>query len=715
MPVVPSAVVPSVSPTSNSGLPYQNAAGATPDAFGAGIGRAEQNLGNEIGQFGDVLAKHALKMQDEVNTASANNLFVDSTVKLGQLKLDFDSLQGADRVNALPKYYEDIEKVRQDALQAAPNDDVAKRFDNDFKRRVGYTIVDGAASARTANRQYQTQQETAVKASSLGIIAANAKDDDRFQTELSIGLQKTKEAEAYKGQSDETKAQQEKEFTTTAWATRLQAMSKDDPLRARELLNKNKDAIDGVTQLKLEPIINQAIIQKDTRVQSDKIISDVGTGTMVERLKLLENAKLAKGDTRAGNPQWDYKQMTSGYGTKAQPGDENIPPEQRDAIYTERLKNDLASAYNIVDNFAPGLPKGERDALAELTFNAGQKWTSEGLGQAVRSGNQEEAKRLYGQYVNVREADGSMHPLKALEDRRAQGLSWWNNDTGPATDQTQILSTALDRAKERSVQVFPNDPANQAAYLDQLQSRLVSDNRIMNQKAKDLQLQTRNIVMNELLDDKKNISSTEGLSAAAQQAYESAPAGLRGIFDARMRKNASADVPPTNAGTKRYLELTGLATADPDKYQEINIDNEPLLTRGQKQQLTIKQQDRAELVKRGTAVDGAMKSMHPFLNDAGISDSATDKLKRDQYIQFRGSFEAAMNAEMADKKRKLYPKEITDIGQSLLKETVLDPGIPFIPFTGESKRGFQFTYKDFDNLKSGDIFTDPNGNYRRKP
>lgn len=706
MPVVPSPSTPSVMPTGNSGIPYQNAAGATPDAFGASIGQAEQGTARAIEGLGDTLQKHALSMQQDVNASSAKDLFLQGDVEIGKLQVAYNSLEGANRVNAYPKYVDDIGAVRAKYKQLAPNDEVARRFDQDFSRRVGYSIVDGARSAAVANKQYQNQTNTAVQKNALDHVAMAAQDDNRFDTELKIGLDAIRSGDDYKGASPETQKQHEEAFTQGAWATRLQAMSRDDPLRARDLLNKNRDSVGGVNALKIEPIINQAIIQRDTKASSDRIIAEVGTGSMEARVKQLEGY--------SEKPYADFKQTSSGYGTKAQPGDENIPPDQRQAVYTQRLRNELSSAYQIVDNFAPGLPKGARDALADLTFNAGSKWTQGGLGTAVRSGDLEGAKAILPQY---NQAGGEVNP--ALVARRAEELKWWNTDQGPSTDSAGVYAKAMDKAKERAIEVFPNDPLNQAAYLDTLQTRITTDNRVMQASAREAQLQTRNTVMNELIDSNKNITSIDQLSSQGRTAYDSAPSGLRGIFDARMRKNASADVPPTNAGSKRFSELQGLATSDPDKYQEINIDNEPLLTRGQKVTLSKAQADRAELVKRGTMVDSAMKSMRPFLNDAGISDSATDNAKTKQYIQYRGAFEAALNAEMAEKKRKLYPKEITDIGQSLLKEVVTDPGIPFVPFTGETKKAFEFELRpgneaaDYAKVPSGSIYKIGN-EYRKK-
>ena len=48
MATVPVVSTPSVQPSADSGLPYQNAAGATPDAFGASIGQAQTGLAKEV-------------------------------------------------------------------------------------------------------------------------------------------------------------------------------------------------------------------------------------------------------------------------------------------------------------------------------------------------------------------------------------------------------------------------------------------------------------------------------------------------------------------------------------------------------------------------------------------------------------------------------------------------------------------------------------------
>jgi GH24 family phage-related lysozyme (muramidase) len=81
------------------------------------------------------------------------------------------------------------------------------------------------------------------------------------------------------------------------------------------------------------------------------------------------------------NPKWDYQQYSSGWGTKARPG------EVADrATHEQRLQDELTQAATFVDSKVPDLPSGVRDAMISLTFNAGGKWADSSLGAKLREG-----------------------------------------------------------------------------------------------------------------------------------------------------------------------------------------------------------------------------------------------------------------------------------------------------------------------------------------
>jgi lysozyme len=124
---------------------------------------------------------------------------------------------------------------------------------------------------------------------------------------------------------------------------------------------------------------------------------------------------------------WDYKQSSSGYGTKAQPGDENLPPDQLKAIHEQRFQDEVGKATASVDAFAPNLPPGARAALTSLTYNAGPGWQQSGLGEAIKSGDLDKAQSIFLQY---NKAGGETNP--GLVERRNREAAWFGGMPGPA-------------------------------------------------------------------------------------------------------------------------------------------------------------------------------------------------------------------------------------------------------------------------------------------
>lgn len=113
---------------------------------------------------------------------------------------------------------------------------------------------------------------------------------------------------------------------------------------------------------------------------------------------------------------WDYKQHSIGYGTRAKSPGETIDQTEAD----RRLNDELGKAAAIVDKFAPGLDEGTRAALVSLTFNAGDDWTRQGLGKAIKEGDLARARSLFTEYKT---AGGEVLP--GLVARRQREASWF--------------------------------------------------------------------------------------------------------------------------------------------------------------------------------------------------------------------------------------------------------------------------------------------------
>ncbi len=121
--------------------------------------------------------------------------------------------------------------------------------------------------------------------------------------------------------------------------------------------------------------------------------------------------------------QWDYAQFSNGYGTKALYPGEALTPEEAE----RRFAAEIAAARDIVEKHAAGWDEGTKAALTSLTFNAGTRWISSGLGEAVRNQDIEAVKERFLQYTK---AGGEVLP--GLVRRRLAELDWIGSGAAPS-------------------------------------------------------------------------------------------------------------------------------------------------------------------------------------------------------------------------------------------------------------------------------------------
>lgn len=134
--------------------------------------------------------------------------------------------------------------------------------------------------------------------------------------------------------------------------------------------------------------------------------------------------------------EWDYAQHTNGYGTRALFPGEVIDRAEAD----RRFEAEIGEARAIVERNVPQADEGTKAALTSLTFNAGDKWTRSGLGEALRQGDSEAARELFLQYSK---AGGQTLP--GLVARRIAEAEWIGNPQGssnavlPAEMHAEVL------------------------------------------------------------------------------------------------------------------------------------------------------------------------------------------------------------------------------------------------------------------------------------
>lgn len=312
MPQVPYSPAPTQFQQGHSGTNYQTGSGNSADAFGAPQGAALQRLGAETEKFGDVLQKHALKMQGELNQAEADNLTTDYVIAQAEVDNKFRSLEGKTRADGLPRYIEESRALLDSFATKATTESVRKIFHSETRVFFRNGVRNEATSAAAEYKKFTTDSNLRLLTIAEEMISLNPESEDVFQASLSTANRAVRQEANNRGWPPVEIEARAKQTESRMYAARISALAGSDPERAVSLFDEVK--------LKL--------------TSSDKI--DV-------------ESKIMSGRQRAGS-EAEFKAFKM----------------------KQLVADDLASTVRTGEG-VPGLSKAS--ILASLGPNAAQKWT----------------------------------------------------------------------------------------------------------------------------------------------------------------------------------------------------------------------------------------------------------------------------------------------------------------------------------------------------
>ena len=312
MPQVPYSPAPTQFQQGHSGTNYQTGSGNSADAFGAPQGAALQRLGAETEKFGDVLQKHALKMQGELNQAEADNLTTDYVIAQAEVDNKFRSLEGKTRADGLPRYIEESRALLDSFATKATTESVRKIFHSETRVFFRNGVRNEATSAAAEYKKFTTDSNLRLLTIAEEMISLNPESEDVFQASLSTANRAVRQEAMNRSWPPVEIEARAKQTESRMYAARISALAGSDPERAVSLFDEVK--------LKL--------------TSSDKI--DV-------------ESKIMSGRQRAGS-EAEFKAFKM----------------------KQLVADDLASTVRTGEG-VPGLSKAS--ILASLGPNAAQKWT----------------------------------------------------------------------------------------------------------------------------------------------------------------------------------------------------------------------------------------------------------------------------------------------------------------------------------------------------
>jgi lysozyme len=138
--------------------------------------------------------------------------------------------------------------------------------------------------------------------------------------------------------------------------------------------------------------------------------------------------------------QWDYKQSSVGYGTRATSPGQTVTRDQAEGMLANELSKHVGAVNNFANQYGYAFGPAQQNALASFSFNLGPGVLNRVLQQA--GGDTSKIPGLMNQYVNVTEADGSKHALPGLVARRNAEASLFSGGPYAALPSQTVAGTA---------------------------------------------------------------------------------------------------------------------------------------------------------------------------------------------------------------------------------------------------------------------------------
>jgi hypothetical protein len=284
----PTTQVPSVSPSPTPGADYQQIGGVTPEAFGAGVGRAESQLGATAETAAKGLESIVIQQQHLTNQVAANNstnYVMDEVTKVlhGDPNKPGDvgyyGLKGIDAVNARQTTAKQLDDLITGARSKLGNSRQQIEFDSETRRMRNYWMGE---IGRHYDQQLSVSAINSAKAGQdlawQGMASAAANGDMAgFSLNVENMMKGAMREGAAKGWTQEEYDAKFGDIRSVATKQWVESRAVTDPAGAKEFLEHNKDALRGDEYAQLSRMVKT---HADHAV-ANEFVSGIRRGGMV--------------------------------------------------------------------------------------------------------------------------------------------------------------------------------------------------------------------------------------------------------------------------------------------------------------------------------------------------------------------------------------------------------------------------------------------------
>jgi hypothetical protein len=620
-----------------------------PEAFGIGVARATEGLGEAVRGVGDKFFDRAVAFQELQNRASADKIVSDFTNEAETSSTGYRSLEGANAVNGHAAHVADLDAIREKYQKTAAgvNPEVEKLVNSETRN---FTMRLKGAAGTHAAAGLKTSLDDASNAqikTAFSQAAALPEDDVMFQSALNTLQRAVYEKAQQKGLSQESADEAWAEAKSQLAMNRVDAL-RNKPDKMQELLDKylKDNTIRGEDRGKISSKVEDRVATIQAKLDADSIVSgdNMRWGTSAVTMS---KGKMTVAHLETGGVTEPYKHV-------------DVMTKWGQAL----------GKYGFMSKLLP-----------EFLKEAGMK----PMTQQEFLDNPQAQEELFESHFSVLLKKNNGNFNEALKDwigRGSKGDAYGTTADTYVLKANRFLAQNSTEAEKRAMgKTMADDKIAQGAsplYRVNLDAAIIAGhNRDMAEK-RDTDYRTKDTLLGLVsgidMPDGKKPTTVDELTAVSNGniAWDRADNRMRMTILNALSANAKGDHAFTEDSYKKFNKLIGMSYSDDPKDREayMDISEDDILNSkfpfAKRDALIKRQRQMKNAVEGNPKVAHALQVLAPDMN--GMVDKKVDP---DDWFQFVALLhDRLLDKQGANAGKALSDDDIRGVGREMLNQKV---------------------------------------------
>lgn len=250
---------------------------ATPDDFGAQIGRAGQNIARGLGQASDAMAQ-VRDIEDMTAAKEADNALASWSREAMYGEGGYMTLEGKAAVDARSDFEKRWEEKRREIGGGLKSPGAARSYTEASGARF-QSVQESVIVHQANSRKTWVKEASAARVKMFGDDALAAFGDPaKVERSLAAGQAELRQQAALEGWDADTLQAKEEEFISGVHHNIALRKAIDDPLAAEAYLEEHREQLTGADQYALENSLSTAVKTEKAKQAAAEIITRIEAG-----------------------------------------------------------------------------------------------------------------------------------------------------------------------------------------------------------------------------------------------------------------------------------------------------------------------------------------------------------------------------------------------------------------------------------------------------